>query len=98
MPSPALVLPAVLIMRDGSTRILAARHRDPKKAKVVDPSAKPPATPQPFGAAAADYLGYAFLARPMPAADARTVAAGDLPRLVRHGCRRARLCFAVTHR
>jgi ATP-binding cassette subfamily C protein LapB len=77
---PALVLPAVLVMRDGSTRILVARHRDPKKAKVVDPSAKPTGTPQPLGADAADYLGYAFLARPMPAADPRAVASGDLPR------------------
>ncbi|HUI96779.1 MAG TPA: type I secretion system permease/ATPase, partial [Xanthobacteraceae bacterium] len=35
--------------------------------------------PQPFGAAAADYIGYAFLVRPLPQADPRAVAAGDLP-------------------
>jgi len=75
---PALVLPAVLVMRDGSTRILVEVAEDARHAKVVDP-AEPRPGPQPFGAAAADYIGYAFLVRPLPQADPRAVAAGDLP-------------------
>jgi ATP-binding cassette subfamily C protein LapB len=77
---PALVLPAVLIMRDGSTRVLIERGADARQAQVVDPSDGPAATPRPLGADAADYLGYAFLARPLAAADPRVAAAGDLPR------------------
>ena len=52
---------------------------DPAQAKVIDPSA-----PDPYRAGAGqggvDYLGYAFLARPLAVTDARTVAAGDLPK------------------
>ena len=76
---PALVLPAVLIMRDGSTRILMETAADGRHAKVIDPSAGPRAVAQPFGTAVTDYLGYAFLVRPMAAADPRAVAAGGLP-------------------
>jgi len=77
---PALVLPAVLVMRDGSTRVLVERAVDPRQAKVVDPSDGPAAAPRLLGTDAADYLGYAFLVRPLAAADPRVVAAGDLPR------------------
>jgi ATP-binding cassette, subfamily C, bacterial LapB len=76
---PALVLPAVLVMRDGSTRILVEQAPDPRKVKVVDPSAGPQAAARMLGTEAADYLGYAFLVRPLPSADPRAVAAGDLP-------------------
>jgi len=77
---PALVLPAVLVMRDGSTRIMLERNADPRQTRVVDPSDGPGAAPRPFGAEAADYLGYAFLLRPLATADARVAAAGDVPR------------------
>jgi ATP-binding cassette subfamily C protein LapB len=77
---PALVLPAVLVLRDGTTRILVEHHRDARQAKVVDPSAGAGAAPQPFGTDADSYLGYAFLARPVATADPRAVAAGDLPK------------------
>ena len=76
---PALVLPAVLVMRDGSTRVLLERGAEARQAKVVDPSDGPGAKPRFLGAEAADYLGYAFLVRPLAAADPRVVAAGDLP-------------------
>jgi ATP-binding cassette subfamily C protein LapB len=76
---PALVLPAVLIMRDGSTRVMLERGVDARHSKVVDPSEGTSATPRPLGADAADYLGYAFLVRPLATADARVIAAGDLP-------------------
>ena len=78
---PALVLPAVLVLRDGTTRILLEHSQDPRLAKVVKPPAAASAQPQPLGDDATQYLGYAFLARPASAADARTVAAGDLPKV-----------------
>jgi ATP-binding cassette, subfamily C, bacterial LapB len=77
---PALVLPAVLVMRDGTTRILVESHGDIGLARVVDPSAGPVASPRPLGADAKNYLGYAFLVRPAAAADPRAAAAGDFPR------------------
>jgi ATP-binding cassette, subfamily C, bacterial LapB len=76
---PALVLPAVLVVRDRSTRILLERDGNPLQAKIVDPSEGPDPTPRPLGAEAVDYLGYAFLVRPLAAADPRVAAAGDLP-------------------
>jgi ATP-binding cassette, subfamily C, bacterial LapB len=77
---PALVLPTVLIMRDGTTRILSKVDEAEKKATVVSPGA--PAEPETlsFAALSADYLGYAFLVRPAASADARAQAAGDLPK------------------
>ncbi len=77
---PALVLPAVLSMRDGSTRILMAIDLNSKTASVVDPSSKTSAQLRPLSELSDEYLGYAFLVRPASAADARAVAAGDLPR------------------
>ncbi len=76
---PALVLPAVLVMRDGSTRILLEHDANPLQTKIVDPSEGPGAAPRPLGVEVADYLGYAFLVRPLATADARVVAAGDVP-------------------
>ena len=80
---PALVLPAVLLMKDGSTRILVEIDRHTKKARVVNPSTRsgetrtgPDGKPLPEP----EYSGYAFFVRPVPEADARAVAAGDLPR------------------
>src|SRR5262249_6261673 len=79
---PALVLPAVLTMRDGSLRILVAQDEDPRRARVVNPSPGPSPRPQPLGADAEDYLGYAFFVRPASTANPRTIAAGgaDLPK------------------
>lgn len=74
---PALVLPAVLIMRDGSTRILVKIDVAAKKALVINPSAKTPA--EVIAANTGDYLGYAYLVRPAQVADARVAAAGNLP-------------------
>jgi ATP-binding cassette subfamily C protein LapB len=77
---PALVLPAVLTMRDGSTRILLSFARRGKSASVVDPSADTGVHSIATKELAADYLGYAFFVRPATEANARVVAAGDLPR------------------
>lgn len=61
---PALVLPAVLIMRDGTTRIMLKAHKDPRQVVVVDPTMTR-AVPHLLGAEVANYLGYTFLARPV---------------------------------
>ena len=78
---PALVLPAVLIMKSGSALVLLGIDEKNKSAKVLDPTIQPE-TPQivQLRAIAAEYTGYAFLVRAAAEADARAVAAGDLPR------------------
>jgi ATP-binding cassette subfamily C protein LapB len=78
---PALVLPAVLVMNSGTALILLGIDPANKTVKVLDPTVQPGA-PQimSFKAIAAEYTGYAFLVRPAAEADARAVAAGDLPR------------------
>jgi ATP-binding cassette, subfamily C, bacterial LapB len=78
---PALVLPAVLIMKNGTALILLGIDKTNKSVKVLDPLAKP-STPRilQIRAVAESYTGYAFLVRAAAEADARAVAAGDLPR------------------
>jgi ATP-binding cassette subfamily C protein LapB len=78
---PALVLPAVLIMKNGTALVLLGVDQANKSVKVLDPLVKPH-TPQirPVRTIAEAYTGYAFLIRAAIEADARTVAAGDLPR------------------
>jgi ATP-binding cassette subfamily C protein LapB len=76
---PALVLPAILIMRNGVTRILIRTDDHAGNATVVDPSTTAPGEIVPFAALSADYLGYAFFVRPAAGADARATAAGDMP-------------------
>ena len=77
---PALVLPAVLVMRDASTRILMEIDHRKGSAKVLDPSGDGQARTQSVAALNTDYLGYAFLVRPAILADSRAMAAGDVPR------------------
>jgi ATP-binding cassette, subfamily C, bacterial LapB len=78
---PTLVLPAVLIMKNGTALVLLGIDQANKTVKVLDPLVKPN-TPQirPIRTIAEAYTGYAFLIRAAVEADARTVAAGDLPR------------------
>jgi ATP-binding cassette subfamily C protein LapB len=61
--------------------ILLEVDRANQSAKVLDPLTKP-STPRVLGShiISADYSGYAFLIRAAAEADARAVAAGDLPR------------------
>ena len=89
---PALVLPAVLVMRDGTTRILLANHADPERATVIDPSsADPHATAT--GARYCELSRIRVLRPSAPTADPRTMAAGEVPRdhwfwsVVRHSGR-----------
>jgi ATP-binding cassette subfamily C protein LapB len=77
---PPLVLPAALIMRDNSARILIANDIAKKTATVLDPSSGGAPEKIAHGTLALNYSGYAFLVRPSPVADARTTAAGDLPK------------------
>ncbi|WP_192737922.1 type I secretion system permease/ATPase [Bradyrhizobium sp. OAE829] len=78
---PALVLPAVLIMKNGTAVILLGVDQANQSAKVLDPIPNP-STPRVLGlnAISSEYTGYAFLVRAAAEADARAVAAGDLPR------------------
>jgi ATP-binding cassette subfamily C protein LapB len=77
---PQLVLPVVLMMRDGTTRILLSRSRLKKTVTVVDPSSEMGPVNVKVRDLTAEYQGYAFFARPAVEADPRAVAAGDLPK------------------
>lgn len=78
---PAMVLPAVLIMKNGTALILLGIDAKNQSVKISDPTVNP-GTPRiaALGAVSAEYTGYAFLIRAAAEADARAVAAGDLPR------------------
>src|SRR4051812_10792874 len=78
---PALVLPAVLVMKDGTALILLGLDQKNRSVKVLDPLAAPN-TPYvcQLEAIVSAYTGYAFLVRAAAEANARAVAAGDLPR------------------
>ena len=77
---PPLVLPAVLIMKNGTTLILLGID-EKGSAKVLNPSSHPYA-PQmaALDEIATGYTGYAFLVRAAAETDARAIAAGSLPR------------------
>jgi ATP-binding cassette subfamily C protein LapB len=77
---PALVLPAILIQRDGSMLILLHIDHDKQTAVTIDPTARKGEQTRSFAALEPSYLGYAILARPAAVADPRAAAAGDLPR------------------
>jgi ATP-binding cassette subfamily C protein LapB len=76
---PSLVLPAVLVMRDGSCRVLLALDVGGSKAAIIDPSSGAPAQSILLSALSKDYLGYAFFVRPAPGAEARANAGGEIP-------------------
>ncbi|WP_424630074.1 type I secretion system permease/ATPase [Bradyrhizobium sp. SYSU BS000235] len=77
---PALVLPALLVMKDGVPLIFRKLDEMTQIAQVVDPAN--PQLPQslPLADLAARYSGYFFLVKPVATADPRAVASGDLPR------------------
>jgi ATP-binding cassette, subfamily C, bacterial LapB len=77
---PGLVLPAVLVLRDSTTRVLLAIDPQGGSAKIADPSSLLPPRTVTLAELDARYTGYAFLVRPIAAADPRAAAAGDLPR------------------
>ncbi|WP_234681408.1 type I secretion system permease/ATPase [Bradyrhizobium sp. Oc8] len=78
---PALVLPAVLIMKNGTTLILLDFDKSGSNVKVLDPSLTSNIPQlQAIQTISAGYTGYAFFVRATVESNARAVAAGDLPR------------------
>lgn len=77
---PALVLPALLVMKDGVPLIYKKLDDMTQIAQVVDPAQPNVPRSMPLADLAARYSGYFFLVKPVATADARTVASGDLPR------------------
>lgn len=77
---PALVLPVLLITKEGAPLILSGIDESRQMTRVIDPE-HPEATKSfTVPELNAFYSGYAFLVKPAATADARTVAAGDLPK------------------
>ncbi|MDI1263979.1 MAG: ABC transporter transmembrane domain-containing protein, partial [bacterium] len=78
---PAMVLPAVLIMKTGAALILLGIDTVGRTVRVLDPTV-PAQAPQVVSlkGIASEYTGYTFLVRAAAEANARAVAAGDLPR------------------
>jgi len=76
---PSLVLPALLIMKSGIALVLIGRDDENRTMRVVDPALPDEVKSLPVADIAAGFTGYVFLAKPSTI-DARTVAAGDLPR------------------
>lgn len=77
---PALVLPVLLIMKDGMPLVLSGLNEIGETAHVVDPEQPKSAKSIAISELASRYSGYAFFVKPAASADARTVAAGDLPK------------------
>ena len=77
---PALVLPVLLITKDGMPLILSGLDEAREMARVVDPERPEATNSTTLSELATRYSGYAFLVKPAATADARTVAAGDLPK------------------
>lgn len=76
---PALVLPALLVMKDGSALIMTGVSQNGSIIDCIEPG-EVSSTKSRSAASLADiYSGYMFLARPEPIADERTAASGDLP-------------------
>jgi ATP-binding cassette subfamily C protein LapB len=76
---PALVLPAILVTKDGVPLFLTSLDDPGQIAQIIDPEKPGIKKNLPMAELAANYSGYAFFAKPVATADARTVAAGDLP-------------------
>lgn len=76
---PALVLPAVLVMRDGTTRILLGTDHRAGLVTLQNPSISATPHVENMKAVETRYTGAAFLVRPALIADGRVSAAGGLP-------------------
>jgi ATP-binding cassette, subfamily C, bacterial LapB len=76
---PAAVLPALLVFKDHSARVLTNIDRRTKKLTIVDPTTREQSEVK-VSALESDYLGYAVFVRPAVATDARMAAAGEVPK------------------
>jgi ATP-binding cassette subfamily C protein LapB len=77
---PALVLPAVLLFHDGTTRILRGIDPAAGRLTLANPSGRDGEVVERLDLIKARYAGFAYLVRPASLSDPRAVAAGDLPR------------------
>lgn len=77
---PALVLPAVLLFHDGSTRILLKIDHPTGHATLANPSGPDGDAMERLEAIEKQYSGFAYYVRPAVMADPRAVASGDLPK------------------
>jgi ATP-binding cassette subfamily C protein LapB len=77
---PALVLPAVLLFHDGSTRILLGIDPAAGRLTLANPSGKDGEVVERLDVIKPQYAGFAYLVRPASLSDPRAVAAGDLPK------------------
>ena len=77
---PALVLPALLVMKNGPPLVLSGLDAANRTADVIDPGRSTAPSARAMSELASAYSGYAFLVKPLTESDARTAAAGDLPR------------------
>lgn len=77
---PALVLPAVLLLHDGSTRILLGIDRDAGRLTLIAPSQSQARSVERFEPIAEQYTGFVYFVRPANVQDPRAAAAGDLPK------------------
>lgn len=76
---PALVLPVLLVTKEGAPLILSRIDEARQMTWVIDPERPESGRDLAISQLASIYSGYAFLIKPAATADARTVAAGDLP-------------------
>lgn len=76
---PSLVLPAVLLFHDGSTRILLRIDHAAGRATLADPVKNRGDIIEPLVLVAAQYTGLAYFVRPATVADPRAIATGDMP-------------------
>jgi ATP-binding cassette, subfamily C, bacterial LapB len=77
---PALVLPAVLLFHDGSTRILLGIDPAAGRLTLANPSSNDVGVPERLEVVEAQYAGFAYFVTPSSVSDPRAVAAGDLPK------------------
>src|SRR6185437_554665 len=77
---PAMVLPALLIMKNRPPVILVGIDSSDGTATIIDTAQSNAQSTCKISELTTSYSGYTFLVKPASTADARTVAAGDLPR------------------
>jgi ATP-binding cassette subfamily C protein LapB len=77
---PALVLPAVLLFHDGSTRILLGIDAGAGRLTLANPSSGDTEILGRLDAVKVQYAGFAYFVTPASVSDPRAAATGDLPK------------------
>jgi ATP-binding cassette subfamily C protein LapB len=78
---PAMVLPAVLLFHDGSTRILLGIDPAEGRVTLANPSSKDADVIERLDVVNAQYTGFAYFVTPANVEDPRAVATGELPKV-----------------